>query len=118
MARAEELAPDNMREPRIQLTLADPGAPLNAGVPIVINVDYSLAEPDGVRLPLILTISSGRSRSSFRRHFFQRVLPSVISFTPVEGGRHLVRLAEVYAQQWSGIIRLDVFGDRLEPGTE
>jgi hypothetical protein len=43
------------------------------------------------------------------------VLPSALSFTPREGGRHLLRLGELAHNRWWGFLVVIVVGDPPEP---
>lgn len=117
MADPAKFAPDEMEQSLLRLTLADPDQKLAAHQPITIDVDYSATEPAGVQLPLVLTVVSGSSPQSFVRQLFRLVRPSSITFTPKEGGTHLVRLGELHHNRWQGKLRLTVEGDRLREDT-
>lgn len=113
----ERIAPDEIGEGRIAVRLADVDAVLSAHVPIVLAIDYSGCLPSGVVLPLVFSVSSGRSVSSFQKRIFSRAAPSSIVWTPVEGGPHLLRFAEAFHNRWQGILRLDIAGERLRADT-
>jgi hypothetical protein len=113
----DEVCRADVGEQFITLSLTDPDAPLIAHQPIALQISYELALPSGVALPLVATVSSGRSLPSYQRRVFRRVAPAEFTFTPREGGRHLVRISEVYHQRWWGFIYLDVVGPRLREGT-
>lgn len=113
----ERIAPDEIGEGRIAVRLADVDAVLSAHVAIVLAIDYTACLPSGVVLPLVFSVSSGRSVSSFQKRIFTRAAPTSIVWTPVEGGPHLVRVAEVFHNRWQGVLRLDIAGERLFVGT-
>jgi hypothetical protein len=110
------IAPEDCGAKLIDVQLEDPDAKPRAHQPIVIGITYDRCTT-GIVLPLIVTVTSGTSQESFVRRIYRRVAPSVFVFTPREGGRHLVRVAECYHQRWQGVLRLDVAGDRLQKGT-
>lgn len=112
----DEVCASDVGEPLIGVSLADPDARLVAHTPIDLTIDYGRLTT-GVVLPLVITISSGRSAQSFRRILFSRVAPEAFTFTPREGGRHLVRVAELYHQRWWGYLYLEISGARLREGT-
>jgi hypothetical protein len=112
----EELAPMYVGAEALALSV-DPNATLQAFTAIDISVDYSGADPLGVRLPLELLITSP-SPTNFRRRQFLRSAPDVISFTPQEGGRFLVVLREVGHNRLLGKLSLVVEGDRAQPPFE
>lgn len=118
MARVELIAPDTVGERLIRLSLTDPDAPVRAQQPLTINIDYSaVAKLGGVVLPLEATVSSGSSAASWRRVFYRRIIPTTFTFTPVEGGPHVIRVAERFHNRWCGVLRVDVSGERLDPST-
>ena len=108
----DELAPMNVGAKALTLSLASPSEPLRAFSAIVINVDYTGAGGAGIVLPLEMTVV-GPSSASFARKNFRRVAPSALSFTPKEGGRHLVRLREIGHNKIYGTIEMVVSGDRI-----
>jgi hypothetical protein len=108
----DELCPDYVGEKRIVLNRADPTSTLRARTPITLTVNYDACDPQGVVLPLVLTIATERG-SSFDRQVFRRSAPSEVTFVPREGGPHTVRLAEFAHNRWFGTLTLDVLGDRL-----
>jgi hypothetical protein len=82
--------------------------------PVVVLVDYSAAGPNGIALPLVFTVAAPSSPTLLRR-LIRRTAPSAISFTPREGGRHLVRLGELAHNQWWGTMLVFVTGDAASP---
>ena len=109
----EELSPGYVREKRIDLTLDDEAPSPAAFVPVLINVGYTRALPEGVALPLLLEVQ-GPSSQSYQRRVFTHATPSSLIFTPREGGRHLVVLREAAHNRWWGSLQLDVAGELLE----
>ena len=116
MAIPEQVCPDEIGQKLIRVTVADPDAPVRAHQPITLLIDYSKCDPAGVVLPLTIQVSSGASSPSYRREVFRRAPPPSFTFTPREGGKHLVRVGEVYHNRWWGSLSLDVAGARLQEG--
>lgn len=114
----EELAPTYLREPRLDLslTLLDDRTRQTprAFQPVLVEVGYTRAEPEGVMLPLVLEVQ-GPSPESYQRRVFAHAAPASLTFTPREGGRHSVILREVAHNLWWGLLELDVEGELLAP---
>lgn len=108
----EELSPDYMEAENIKLSLADSLAKPQAFRAIGIDVNYDACKPAGIALPLEFLIS-GPSATSFRRIYFRRFVPSMLTFTPREGGTHSIVLAELFHNRWFGSLTIDVLGERL-----
>ena len=67
MSIAEELSPSTYGEDRFDLTLSrDTPSPI-ALSSVVVLVSYDRAEPEGVVLPLELTITGPSGRATFQR---------------------------------------------------
>jgi hypothetical protein len=109
----DELSPTYIGEKRIVLRLAVDSLNPRAFNAVNIECDYSACEPEGVVNPLELLITAP-TESDFRRVLFNRSAPSLISFKPREGGRHVIRLGEVGHNRWFGYLELDIAG---EPAT-
>lgn len=109
----DEISPREVGEDRLRLQLTSPNQLLRAFEPILINVDYSRALPEGVVLPLELTVTAPSEVNSVRV-VYPRFIPQQVAFTPREGGSHLVRVAELYHNQWWGKLVLEIAGDRLD----
>jgi hypothetical protein len=90
---------------------------LLAHQPISLAISYARCAPTGVVLPIVVTVSSGSSQDSYRRVVFARVAPDSFTFTPREGGPHVIRVSESFHNRWWGALRLDVGGARLNQGT-
>lgn len=110
----DEVCPDYVGERRLTLALGPTTAATRAFAPIEVTVDYGKSAPQGIVLPLELTILAP-SASNFIRRIFRRTAPSSVSFVPREGGRHLVRLAEVSHNRWWGALAIDVAGETTDP---
>lgn len=108
---AEQLSPSYLGEDRIDVT-CDATQKLAAFSPITVEFDYGRCAPEGASLPLELIVQ-GPTGGSFRRKYFTRHLPDVFIFTPIEGGAHLVRLAELGHNYWHGSTIIQVSGERL-----
>lgn len=112
MSLLDEICPSYVGEDRLRLTLADAHDPLIAFRPVLINVDYSRALPEGIMLPLELTVTAPSEVNSTRM-LFRRFAPQQVAFTPREGGSFLVRVAELFHNKWWGTLVLDINGDRF-----
>lgn len=97
----------------LKLSLVDPLSPKRANVAIDLEVDYSGAGEEGVTLPLE-QLAVGPSPASFRRHVHRRQQPSIITFTPPQGGRHIVTLRQVYGDKLFGKLAVEVEGELLD----
>ena len=112
MTIVDEISPLDYGENRIDLQLetSDP----RVGEPVVVNVDASRADPDGLKLPLEFTVTSQSGAAVFHRQVFRSVVPTRVSFRPSEGGSVLFRVAELFHNKWFGALPVDVAGDVLE----
>jgi len=108
----DELCPDYVGDARITLNLNDALATNRARSTILVDVDYDDCDPQGVVLPLVLTISTERG-TTFERRVFRRKAPTQIGFVPREGGNYTVRLVEFAHNRWFGSLVVPVLGDRL-----
>lgn len=108
----DELCPDYVGEKRIILNLDDALATFRARSTVLIDVDYTDCDPEGIALPLVLTIATERG-TTFERRVFTRKAPSQVSFVPREGGLYTVRLAEFAHNRWFGALTVTVLGDKL-----
>jgi hypothetical protein len=114
MPSLDELCPPYVGDQRISLQLAPwSPAPL-ALAPVILLVDYKRTRPQGIVLPLVFSVA-GPSGPNLVRRLVRRVLPSALSFTPREGGRHLVRLGELAHNRWWGSLLVVVAGDPPTP---
>ena len=112
MSIVDDISPAYLGEKRLVLAPL-PGAPAPAAfAPVELTVDYSAADPDGVALPLELTVTAP-SASGFERRFYRHSRPLTVLFVPREGGRHLVRLREPWHNRWWGSLEIVVAGERL-----
>lgn len=109
---SEEISPRYLGEDRIRLSLAQNSTNPRAHDVVEVDVDYSAVGESGVAVPLELTIT-GPSAASFQRRYFRRVAPSSVSFVPIEGGTHLLRIREVGHNRWVGLLTIDVAGTVL-----
>jgi hypothetical protein len=106
------MLPDYVGAPaRIKLVPADiEPARAFASVRLLVELQKE-ALTLGLALPLEMTVTAP-SAVNFFRHIFRLTVPSEISFTPKEGGQHLVRLREVGHNKWHGELVIDVAGER------
>lgn len=110
MAHIDEIAPTYIGEDRIRLTLDPSTANPRAHQHVLVNVDYSMTLPEGLMLPLEVTVA-GPSATSFTRRIERRRAPASVTFLPREGGTYLVRVAELGHNRWWGRIQVTVAGD-------
>jgi hypothetical protein len=108
----DDICPSYVGEDRLRLTLADPNDPLIAFRAVLIDVDYSRALPEGVMLPLEMSVTAPTEANS-KITLFRRFAPRQLAFTPREGGSFLIRLGELYHNKWWGSLVLDIAGDRI-----
>lgn len=108
----DDLVPDGVGANLITLTLRDNDQTLRAFSPIELLVKVTgEAVTNGLGFPLEMTVM-GPGRKSFRRTLYERVVPASITFTPREGGVHIVRLAEVAHNQVWGTWKATINGER------
>ena len=115
----DEISPAYVGAQVIQLKAADLARAMAFhAVDLTVTIDPLSAEAlaCGLVLPLELTVTAP-SPSGFYRHIYRFTVPSIITFTPREGGQHLVRLGEVGHNKWWGSVVVDVAGDRADPRT-
>lgn len=112
MSIIDSISPDYMGQDLISLQLNTETLEPRALSSVIVDVDYSSTEPEGVVLPLELTIRSPTPKNIVRR-IFRTLRPSTIAFTPQEGGPHLVLLRETAHNRYVGILTIEVTGDRL-----
>lgn len=110
----DELSPREYGEDRIVLSLSLPTIKPRVFVPVVIEVDASACDPEGLVLPIELIVAGPSGKATERRQVFRTRLPSEITFTPVEGGSILVLLRELFHNRWWGKLVLPVVGDPLD----
>lgn len=67
----------------------------------------------GVVLPVEVIIQAPSARF-FERRIFERSFPSALSFTPRQGGKFLITVAECGHNFFWGSLAFDVTGDREE----
>lgn len=116
MSVVDEISPRYLGENRIDLALhADTSTP-QVFAPTILLVSYERCEPEGVVLPLELTITGPSGKTTFQRRYFRRLVPTEITFRPTEGGTHLLRVAECFHNRWFGALVIDVAGDPLDRG--
>jgi len=116
MSAADEISPIEYGQDLIVLAVSRETPVPRAFEAVLIDVDYSLALPAGVVLPLEFTVTSESGAATFQRRVFRRLRPSTLAFVPREGGSHLVRLAEQHHNRWFGAITIDVEGSPLKAG--
>lgn len=112
MPTIDELAPREVRQKRIDLTLSPSDDAPHANRPITVLVGTTRTLPAGLALPLIFEVQ-GPAPSSYQKRVFAWHVPKQIVFTPREGGRHLVVLREAAHQKWWGSLAIVVAGERL-----
>ena len=116
MAVVDEVSPVTYGQDLIRLTLNRQTPTVRAFGACLIDVDYSLAAPAGIVLPLEFTVTSSAGAATYQRRVYRRAAPPQISFVPREGGPHLVRLSEAHHNRWFGSLLIVVDGAPLEQG--
>jgi hypothetical protein len=119
MATLDEIAPTYVATRRLRLTLSDPQATPRAfdSVDIDVSIDTAadadgVARAGGLSPPIVVTVKAP-SAAHFERHVFYRTAPAQISFTPREGGEHLVSVRELAHNRFFGSLVVSVAGERL-----
>lgn len=115
MSQIDEISPEYVGAASIKLALATNDVPraFNAvDITVAIHSNATIARKVGLSPPLEMTVTAP-SASGFVRHVFYNTVPSSFTFTPREGGQHLVRLREVGHNRWHGELVVDVKGERL-----
>lgn len=112
MSVADEICPREIGEDRIDLALNVATSSPQVFEPVIVDVDFSRCAPEGVVLPLEMTVTGPSGEVT--RTYFRRFLPAELSFRPQEGGSTLIRLAELYHNRWFGKLVVDIAGDPLQ----
>jgi hypothetical protein len=102
----DEISPPYLRDQRIQLALAAGQTP-QRGRPVLLEVSYALAAPQGVALPLIFEARAGTA-TSYQRRTFLRAPPPAITWTPRERGTYSLTLREFAHNYWWGSLQIEV----------
>ena len=108
----DEISPRYYGEDRLGLELTIPNQLLRAFEPVLISIDYSRALPEGIVLPLEFTVTAPTEANNIRR-VYRRFAPVDLTFTPREGGSHLVRLGELWHNGYWGRLVLPIDGDPI-----
>lgn len=117
MPVVDEVSPEFVGEDRLVLTLSDETRSPSAFNAVRIDVDYSGVAPEGVVLPLVMTIRPP-TRADRVQRTFRRRRPKALVFFPREGGQYLVQLRECFHNRWFGSILVAVAGDSLRDTIE
>lgn len=115
MSQIDEISPDYVGAASIKLAPAtnDPARAFNpVDITVAIHSNAAMAKQVKLSPPLEMTVTAP-SPGGFMRHVFYKTVPSSITFTPREGGQHLVRLSEVGHNRWHSELVVDVQGERL-----
>jgi len=112
MSIVDEISPRELGEDRLDLQVTTE-APMALNL-VTVSVSYERADPEGVVLPLVMTVVGPSGLIAKQQRFFRRFAPTELTFRPIEGGRTLVTLAELYHQRWFGRLVFDVTGDPLD----
>lgn len=110
----DEISPDYIGAERIGLSLASATAAPKAFAGVEVLVDYSGCLPDGVVPPLLFSVLAP-TRDNYEERIIRRHAPGSLLFVPREGGRHTVRIGELFHHRWFGTLDVDVQGDPLDP---
>ena len=91
---------------------ADTARPI-AGLPVVVDFDYTGGGDTGITLPVYVTVTKPNGEQLIEREF-SRMPPQSIDFTPVDPGLHLVRISERHHNRCFGSLEIEVIGDDKE----
>jgi len=107
---ADTIAPPYLGEQRITLSVSEDTGTPTEGAPVLIDIDYARAEPEGIVLPVSCVVIAPSGRTLFSR-VFTRMLPASLEWSPDEAGPHLVRVGELFHNLWFGTLVVEVAGD-------
>lgn len=106
-----EISPNYLGQPRIDLALEDPITTPRAQRQVAISVSFDRCDPQGVCPPLQMLVQGPSADSFIRRTFYE--VPDRLTFTPREGGAHSVTLREAHHNHWWGNCTFVATGERL-----
>lgn len=114
MAVVDEISPSYMGSNFITLQLDSSQTAPMALDSVTLDVDYSRTDAYGGTVAPLELVIRPPTDSNLIRKVFNDTLPKTISFTPQEGGPHLVVLREVAHNRFVGILSFNVEGEPLE----
>jgi hypothetical protein len=110
----DTFAPLTVGAMRLKLSLDASTLIPRAGGSVLVNVDYSEADPDGgVVLPLGLIIQAP-TVAGYRTKTYTSVRPDQIPCPLITAGEHLVTLKELGHNLFFGALRFTVIGDPID----
>jgi hypothetical protein len=113
MTTVDEISPSTIGEDKITLTVDDDSA-TETFKPLIVNIDYSATEPEGVMVPLEMIVQPGfGTGTGFKREIFRNRPPRSFTFVPTEAGVYLLRLKELYHNRWQGRLLVTVAGEEF-----
>lgn len=110
----DTISPDFMAAKRITVSVNKDCEPLMAFKRIVIDIDYTATEPEGVVLPLELIVQpgfgGGGPANGYRRKVFKYTAPESYTFTVPSSGDYLILVREIFHNKWQGSTVITVGG--------
>ncbi|MCP4674325.1 MAG: hypothetical protein GY854_02165 [Deltaproteobacteria bacterium] len=117
VALIDRISPTFLGDSRIRVSINPCCEPLMAFRPITVDLNYDDAEPEGVVLPLEITVQPAFAEVSaaggYRHKVFHRHVPSSYTFTVPSAGDYLILIREYAHNQWQGRLVITVAGNRL-----
>lgn len=112
----DNIAPSNIGEDRISVSVNTSSLPLLALNPAVIDIDYSAADDyGGVVLPIeIMVQPPSIDGIGFVRRVYRKWIPTSFSFVPLVAGQHLILVKECCHNLWQGRLVVSVGGDEAD----
>ena len=107
------VSPINVGIDKFVLSIDEASLPLYSYKLVTINIDYSAAEPEGIKLPIIIVVQPAfGDGTGYIRRVFSRAAPSSFSFyASVGAGNYLIVVKELGHNQWQGRLVVSVAGD-------
>lgn len=108
-------SPAYVGEDRIGITVAEESflaENLVVNRPVSFILDYSECEPEGVTLPMMITVQPQfGDGSEYARQVYTRTRPDYFTFTPRSAGTYLILVRERFHNLWQGRKNVIVVGD-------
>ena len=109
------LSPVYIGEDRISVTVDTACLPLTAYKPVMLKIDYTATEPEGVNLPMEIIVQpafgAGGKSGGYLQKTFTRNRPTSFVFVPPSPGDYLVLVRETAHNEWQGRLTVTVTGD-------
>lgn len=113
MATVDEISPATIGEDKITLAV-DKNSRTETFKPVIVNIDYTSADPEGIKLPLEMILQPAfGTGTGFKCQIFRRRAPLSFTFVPGDAGDYLLRLRELFHNRWQGRLVVTVSGEQF-----